>query len=119
MEYVLTGFQQDRNIRQYAFDGIGADRRRMKFTVGVDLGLIRKYEISVQELPLLCRHYLEVHAEDGQAPTLMYTEEEMIVHAGRRTAAQHAADEKKAHRRHPTGGGQAWRSPRTTQPASE
>jgi hypothetical protein len=117
MEYVLTGFQQDNNIRRYAFQGIAGDRTRVDFTVNVDLSLIRRYEISVQELPLLCRHLLE-----GQLPeqdhTVTFTEDDMRGHASTRAAAQLAADQKKVHRRPPSGRvGEAWRSPKPVEPA--
>ena len=34
MEFVFTGFRQTSNVRQYSFDGIGADRTRTRFIVG-------------------------------------------------------------------------------------
>jgi len=120
MEFVLTGFRQDKNIRRYAFQGIAADRKRTEFTVGVDLGLIRKYQIPLQELPLLCRHFLTGHAEGGQTQTLTFTEEDMLGYANRRAAARDAAElKRKAHRRPPSSRtGQAWRSQMATGPGS-
>ena len=49
MEFVFTGFRQNSNVRQYSFDGIGADRTRTRFIVGADLALSRKYAIAMQE----------------------------------------------------------------------
>src|SRR5579872_6382895 len=112
MQYVLTGFNHDSNIRQFAFDGIGSSRTRTRFNVCVDLSLIRKYEFSLQELPLLCRHLLEEQPDDSQARALTFSEQDMLGHANRRAAALHAALERRGHRKHPTGGGQSWRSPR-------
>jgi len=113
MEYVLTGFNQDKNIRRFAFDGISDDRRRTAFTVGVDISLIRKYEISLQELPLLCRHLLQGQTDGEQARMLMFSEADMVDHANRRAAAQHAAEQRKVHRKPPSNRlGEAWRSPR-------
>jgi hypothetical protein len=118
MEYVLTGFQQDNNIRRYAFQGIAGDRSRTDFTVNVDLSLIRRYEISVQELPLLCRHLLEEQVAE-QDRTVEFTEDAMRGHASIRAAAQLAADQKKVHRRPPSGRvGEAWRSPKPAEPVS-
>ncbi|MBI3679070.1 MAG: hypothetical protein HY235_01485 [Acidobacteria bacterium] len=120
MEFVLTGFRQDNNIRRYAFQGIAADRKRTEFTVGVDLSLVRKYQIPLQELPLLCCHLLTGHAEGGQTKTLTFTEEDMRGYASRRAAAQDAADlKRKAHRRPPSSRtGQAWRSQMATESGS-
>src|SRR5437867_549711 len=116
MEYVLTGFHQaTSSIRQYAFQRIAADRTRTEFTVGVDLDLVRKYQISLQELPLLCRHFLEGQppAEEAEAVhTLTFPEEDMLGYANRRAAEQSEAKKKKAHRMPPSNGGEAWRSPK-------
>ena len=115
MEYVLTGFHQASSIRQYAFQRIAADRTRTEFTVGVDLDLVRKYQISLQELPLLCRHFLEGQPpaqEAEEAHTMTFSEEDMLGYANRRAAEQSEAKKKKAHRMPPSNGGEAWRSPK-------
>src|SRR6516162_8171425 len=103
MEYVLTSFHHESNIRKFLFDGIDADRRRTPFTVCVDLGMIRKYEISLQELPLLCRYLLEGQAVAAQIRILTFTEADMKGHADRRATALRAAEERRAHRKHPAG----------------
>jgi hypothetical protein len=116
MEYVLTGFQQDNNIRRYAFLGIAGDRTRTEFTVNVDLTLIRRYEISVQELPLLCRHLLEGQIVEPHR-NVTFTEDDMRGHANIRAADKLAAEQKKVHRRPPSGRvGEAWRSPKPSEP---
>ena len=109
MVYVLAGFHQASSIRRYAFQRIAADRTRTEFTVGVDLDLVRKYQISLQELPLLCRRLLEGHAE---ATALMFTETDMLGYANDRAAAAHAAEQKRRAHRAPTSSrvGQAWRT---------
>lgn len=110
IEYVLTGFNQEHNIRRFAFDGIDGDRTRTKFTVAVDVSLIRKYAISIQELPLLCRHLLEVQAAATPNRTITFTEADMIGHADRRAAAELAAEQRKIHRKFPTNrAGETWR----------
>jgi hypothetical protein len=101
MRFEFSGFEHDHNqIRQFGFDVIEADRKRTRFTVGVDLALIRKYDISVQELPLLCRCFLEGHAGDGLDRRLTFSEDEMIQYSNRRAVAvRSAADEKTSRRR--------------------
>jgi len=114
MQFVLVGFTQDAGFRVFAFEGIGEDRTRTKFTVRADLALIRGYEIRVQELPLLCRALLErvtqigseVTGQEGTAPeparlenTWTYTEEEMRLHASGCAEVRDAAQRKKSMRR--------------------
>lgn len=55
MQYILTGFTQEMGFRVFAFERIGDDRLRTKFTVKADLALIRRYGIRLQDLPLMCR----------------------------------------------------------------
>lgn len=115
MQFVLVGFTQDAGFRVFAFEGIGEDRTRTKFTVRADLALIRGYEIRVQELPLLCRGLLErvtQVADQDSAPqdsvlperalperTWIYTEEDMRLHASGCAEARDAAQRKKSMRR--------------------
>ena len=119
MEYVLTGFSQDKNVRRFAFEGVGDDRRRTEFAVVVDISLIRKYAISLQELPLLCLHLLQGQAAAGRAQQLTFTEADMVAHADRRTAALLAVGERKRHRKPPSHRlGTTWRSPRPVPPGT-
>jgi hypothetical protein len=113
MEFVLTGFSQDNNMRRYTFAGVAADRSRTVYTVDADLALVRKHRIAVQELPLLCRCLLDEVGESAVTHTLIFTEEKMLGYADRRAAAQLEAEQKrKAHRRPPSSKlGQAWRAP--------
>ena len=107
MEYVLTSFQHESNIRMFSFDGIDVDHKRTPFTVCVDVGLIRKYEIPLQELPLLCRNLLEKQVTDPQIRALTFTEADMQGHADRRAMALRAAEERKARGKHAAGGAQS------------
>ena len=87
MQFILTGFHQDVAFRTFAFEGIAADRKtRTEFTVRVELALMRKYSIRVQELPLLCRLLLERSDDSGQEHTLIFSEEDMRVHASAQAA---------------------------------
>ncbi len=86
MQFILTGFNQDITFRTFAFEGIAADRTRSDFTVKVELALMRKYSIRVQELPLLCRLLLERGEESEPMHTLTFSEEDMRVHASAQAA---------------------------------
>ncbi len=114
MEFVLTGFQNERNVRRYTFQLVGTDRKRHEeMTVGADLALIRKHRIPLQELPLLCRRLLEAHsAGPSKASALMFTEKDMLAYAHDRAVAESAAEQKKRAHRKPVSNhvGQAWRS---------
>jgi hypothetical protein len=110
MAFILTGFRQDMGFRVFAFERRETDRTRMEFTVKADLALIRRYDIRVQELPLLCRSFLESReAEDARA--LTYSEDDMRACAVSRTAAKNEAARKRKPPRRPTGEspGAAWR----------
>jgi|SRR5579871_898977 len=99
MEFMLTGFRQDENVRRYTFQGVDADRKRSEFTVGVDLSLVRKHRIPMQELPLLCRGVLQGRPSEEAAVPLMYTEKDMLGYTVKRAAEREAAEQKK--RTHP------------------
>jgi len=109
MRYVLTGVNQSQNTRLFAFDRVGDDRTRTEFTVGVDISLIRTYAISLQELPLLCRRFLEERVKPTQTSAL--TEAEMAEYARRRAAAAGEERKPKRHRRPSSNRvGWAWRN---------
>ena len=112
MDFVLTGMGQDDNIRRYIFDAVSANRTRTQFSVRADLTLVRKYEIPLQELPLLCRHLLEEHSLTQESRTLTFTENDMISYVTHRAAVKDAADQKrKAHKRPVSNRvGLAWRA---------
>jgi hypothetical protein len=109
IEFVLAGFRQDNNIRRYSFQAVGVDRKGTEFTVGADLDLVRKYRIPLQELPLLCRHVLEGYGS-GQTRALMFSENDMIGYATRRTAELDAAEQKRRAHRSPPPSLRGWRA---------
>jgi hypothetical protein len=113
MQFILVGFSHDLGSRIFEFTGIAADRTRMGFTVGVDLAIIRRYSIRMQELPLLCREFLERHGQGEDTRTLTFTEEEMRLCADSRATAQaEAALKRKSPRKPPAeNAGGAWRTP--------
>jgi len=116
MQFVLTTFTQDKGCRIFAFDGVDTDRNRTPFTVRVDLGIIRDYGIRMQELPLLCRAFLERRDEASEMRALTFGAEEMSLFAQESVAAKAAAAQKrKPPRRPPTeNNGAAWRVPTLT-----
>jgi hypothetical protein len=113
MQFILTGFTQEREFRVFAFEGIAADRVRTPFTVRADLALSRTYGIRLQELPLMCRAILEHREEVEEQNALTFTEDAMRLHASNCVAARALAAQKKKAPRRPTSenNGVAWRSP--------
>ena len=112
MQFILTGFTQDMGFRVFAFEGVKADRTRAQYTVRADLGLVRKYGIRVQELPLLCRSLLDKCAEHEEKRTLIYSEDDMQLRARDSALARETVAMRKPGRR-PAGAnvGAAWRGP--------
>lgn len=113
MQFILTGFTQDRGFRVFAFEGIAPDRVRTQFTVRADLVLSRQYGIRLQELPLMCRAVLEGREEGERENTMTFGEEAMRLHETNRIAARVLAAQKKKPFRKPVteAAGTAWRSP--------
>jgi hypothetical protein len=100
MQFTLTGFTQDDGCRIFAYEGVGEDRIRIRFTVRADLAMSRKYGIRLQELPLMCLGILERSSVIDEAVTeepvnarrsLTFTEEAMSQYADEIVAAREAA----------------------------
>ena len=100
MQYILTGFRQDKGFRVFAFEGAAADRTRTGFTVRADLALVLRYGIKIQELPLLCRELLEKQSE-GDERTMTFTEKDMCSHVRACKEARDAAQQKRKPIRRP------------------
>ena len=113
MQYILTGFTQDMGFRVFAFERIGDDRLRTKFTVRADLALIRRYGIRLQDLPLMCRALLDRSSEGEEKRTLIFSEDEMSLFEKTSLAAREAAAQKRKPPRRPPSEniGAAWRAP--------
>ena len=110
MQYMLSGFTHTLGFRVFTFEGIGEDRTRTEYSVKADLGLIRRYGIRVQELPLLCRGILERRDEGEEHRTFTYTEADMGLHADDCATRDAAAKKRRAPRKQPTESvGAAWR----------
>ena len=95
MLFILTGFTQDLGFRVFTFEGVAADRTRTAFTVRADLALLRKYDIRMQELPLLCRGLLERRDESAEGRILTFTEGDMNRHSADCAATKLAAAQKR------------------------
>lgn len=90
VEFALLGFvQTDKNIREFTFHRIGDSRKpRMEFSVCVDLTLLHKHKVPLQEVPLLCCLLLASRIEDEAITTLTFTEDDMRSRAAEREAEQ-------------------------------
>jgi hypothetical protein len=114
MRFILTGFTQELGFRVFAFERVDVDRIRTEFTVKADLSLIRRYDIRMQELPLLCRSLLERQDTTAEMRAVTFTEQDMLVHSKDSADARRAAAEKRRPPRKPATEnlGAAWRGPR-------
>lgn len=111
VDYVLAGFRQLEHTRQYYFDAINEDHERKRISVSANVELARKYGISLQELPLLCRRLLE---KQSNATSIDFTESEMVLFAEKRAAEANAAMIHRRPRRPASNvTGQAWRDGRS------
>ena len=86
MKFVLTGFCQDENIRRYSFHGIAAGGRRTDWNVGVDLTMLQRHGIPLQEAPLLCSAFLAVQSAQDEGQSLMIAESDMRARAEQRAS---------------------------------
>ncbi len=113
MQFIITGFKQDREFRVFAFEGIAPSRAREEFTVRADLALSRRYGIRQQELPLMCRAVLEGREDGDPENAMTFGEEAMRLHAANCIAARALAVQRKKTPRKPVGEtvGVGWRSP--------
>ena len=110
-QFTLKGFTQVLGRRVFEFEGVTADRTRSLFTVSADLALSRRYAIRLQELPLLCRSFLERCYEGEEQQEFAYTEEEMRLYADGVTAREEAAKLRRSPRRPASQQvGAAWRT---------
>ena len=94
LHFLLSGFTQTAGIRIYAFEG-RVDAQRIDYTVEVDLALIGSYGIRIQDLPLLCRELLQQEAERRELSVLVFTEQNMRIHAEAVALARGAAEHRK------------------------
>jgi len=107
MQFILTGFTQDAGFRVFAFEGIEipqtprVTQMRPEYSVRADIGLIRRYGIRVQELPLLCRGLLDRLDVGEPEHKWTFTEDDMRSYAGNCAAERDVAQRKKSLRKIP------------------
>jgi hypothetical protein len=112
MRFVLTGFTEVTGFRVFTFEGVAEDRTRTTFAVSTDLALTRRYDIRLQELPLLCRELLERCDEHEKKRAFTYTEAEMVLHANGCAAEREVHKRKNPYTKsHGKPVGVAWRTP--------
>lgn len=87
MHYKLVGFSQQECLRQFRFERAGTGVAHAPITVLADLTLVRKFEISLQELPSLCARFLEARPVDEPSGTLTLTDAELSLHAAANRSA--------------------------------
>ncbi len=110
-QYLFRGFSQTAEIRLYAFEGVG-DESRIGYTVEVDLSLIPVYGIRIQDLPLLCREFLQNRVESSKISALIFSEHEMRTHAEKLAAQREEYARRKNAGRRPVNAhpGSGWRA---------
>ena len=75
----FAGFRDTAGVREFSFDLIAADHSRTRLIVSADMSLARKYNIRLQELPLLCRRLLDdLREEQVGALPISLTEQHMV-----------------------------------------
>jgi hypothetical protein len=80
------------NIRQYIFQGVISDGTRKAFLVTTDVGLLTKYHIQLQEVPMMCLRLLELSAEtEPLLDLLVLTEADMLTHVRTKAADKELA----------------------------
>ena len=92
MQLRYMGFDQEKNSREYKFDGVAAGETTKHFVVSADLALFAKYRVGLQEGPAL---YLKRLAADlAMLQSLLHelTGDDLNAHV----LAQAAAAERKA-----------------------
>ena len=110
MQYTLAGFTTDKAFRLYSFLCTDDEKHRTEYRVKCDLGLIQRYGIHVQDLPLLCQGLLERRVEGSTERTFTFTEAEMRQQAAVRTAkAEEAAKNKPVRKPPPPTAAVGWR----------
>ena len=95
MRFVLTSFAQNENVRQYRFQGIAPGGKRTDWNVAVDLSLLQKHGIPLQEAPLLCSQLLAAQAGQEQNAGLVISESDMLARAAQRAGERAEAQNKR------------------------
>jgi hypothetical protein len=94
MVFALTSFTDESSLRRFTFELAGSGPPRTTVVVVADMALVRRYEIPLQELPLLCVGLLQSWTTDTEG-TAVFSEKEMIEYANRRREAKDLAERKR------------------------
>ena len=94
MVFALTSFIDESSLRRFTFELAGSGPPRTTVVVIAVLALVRKYEIPLQELPLLCVRLLQSWTA-GADSTAVLSEREMVEYANRRREAKDLAEQKR------------------------
>jgi hypothetical protein len=95
MKFVLTGFCQNENIRRYSFQGIATGGSRTDWNVGVDLTMLQRHGIPLQEAPLLCSVLLAAQSAQDEGRSLMITESDIRARAEQRASERMESQNKR------------------------
>jgi hypothetical protein len=95
MKFVLTGFCQNENIRRYSFQGIAPGGRRSDWNVGVDLTMLQRHGIPLQEAPLLCSVLLAAQSAPAEGQSLMISESDIRSRAEQRASERMESQSKR------------------------
>jgi hypothetical protein len=109
VEFIFKGFRDTNATRCFAFECVGSDRSRTNVTINADMIAAKKYNILLQDLPLLCRGMLQANQDTVLPASMTFSEHQM-------SEVQAALLQKAADRKPPRRGrvspltGQAWRT---------
>ena len=87
MQLRYMGFDQEKNIREYMFDGLAAGETAKHFVVNADLTLFVRYHVGLQEGPALCLKKLSADLEGLQQLPHELTSGDLNAHVLARAAA--------------------------------
>lgn len=90
MAFALRRITNEGGLRRFTFELAGSRPPQSNVTVVADMALARKYEIPLQELPLLCLRFLESRTAGASSPAV-FSEHEMMEYASRRKEAEDLA----------------------------
>jgi hypothetical protein len=95
-----TGFDQTQNVRTYQFEAIASGYSVRRFTITVDLLLLLKHRIGVQDAPALCLRKLAADLRNSpESPRHELDNEDLLAFALSRAAAVHRKRPAFGHRR--------------------
>lgn len=94
------GFQEAEGVRSYRFDAVAAGDRAQRLTIRVEMALLLKHHVGVQEAPVLCLRKLAADLRDiPDAACHELNEGDLAAYASSRALAT-----ERKRPRHPFGG---------------